>query len=245
MIKKEAISDILNNTSSPQGRRFAFFIQVLILASLFTFSIETLPNLSTQAQQWLYYFEILVVAVFTVEYGLRVWVAQRKLAFIFSFYGIIDLVAILPFYLSAGLVDLRSLRAFRLLRLLRLLKLARYNTAMARLRLAIKITRGELIIFLSTALILIYLSAVGIYYFEHDAQPDTFKTHFDAMWWAVATLTTVGYGDVYPITDGGRFFTFVVLMIGLGIVAVPAGMVASAFSEARRRAREERDQDPG
>jgi voltage-gated potassium channel len=80
----------------------------------------------------------------------------------------------------------------------------------------------------------LYLSAVGIYFFEHQAQPEQFKSVFHCLWWAVATLTTVGYGDVFPITAGGRIFTFFVLMVGLGIVAVPAGLVASALSQARR-----------
>jgi voltage-gated potassium channel len=82
-------------------------------------------------------------------------------------------------------------------------------------------------------LLLLYLSAVGIYYFEHDAQPDLYSSVFHSLWWAVATLTTVGYGDVYPITVGGRIFTFLVLLVGLGVVSVPAGLVASALSKAR------------
>jgi voltage-gated potassium channel len=150
----------------------------------------------------------------------------------FSFFGIVDLLAVLPFYISTG-VDLRSVRAFRLLRLFRLLKLARYSAAVQRFHRAFLIAREELALFGATALIVLYLSSVGIYYFEREAQPEAFGTVFHALWWAIATLTTVGYGDVYPVTAGGRVFTFFVLVTGLGIVAVPTGLFASALSKAR------------
>lgn len=151
--------------------------------------------------------------------------------YIFSFYGIIDLVSILPFYLTVSL-DLRSLRAFRLLRLLRLFKAVRYMKAVERYKNAVYSIRSELLIFISATIFLIYLSSIGIYYFENTAQPEVFSSVFDCMWWSVATLTTVGYGDVYPITLGGRIFTFFILMIGLSVVAVPAGLFATALQNA-------------
>ena len=160
---------------------------------------------------------------------MRVVLEERKLKFIFSFFGLVDLFAILPFYLSTGL-DLRSLRA---LRLLRLFKLFRYSKTIQRLNNAIKLAKQELVMFFSLTCILLYLAGVGIYYFENAAQPDTFSSIIDSLWWAVATLTTVGYGDIYPITAGGKIFTFFILMIGLGIVSIPAGIIASAISKAR------------
>ncbi len=217
------------------GRWTAFSIQALIIASVVSFSIETLPDLPSKMRTALGYFEGLVVAMFSLEYGLRVWAADRPLRYIFSFYGLVDLAAILPFYLSAGAYDLRTLRLFRILRLLRLLKLARYTAAMDRFRRALSLAKEELIIFSGISLIMLYLSAVGIYYFEHNAQPEEFRSIFDGLWWAVATLTTVGYGDVFPVTAGGRLFTFIVLVVGLGIVAVPTGLLASALGEARRQ----------
>jgi len=114
-----------------------------------------------------------------------------------------------------------------------MLKFFKYRKAIRRFRLALNIAREELILFGFVALIMLYLSAVGIYYFENPAQPEQFKSVFHSLWWAVTTLTTVGYGDMYPITTGGKLFTFIVLMIGLGIVAVPTGLVASALSQAR------------
>ncbi|WP_294043331.1 ion transporter, partial [Thiolapillus sp.] len=161
----------------------------------------------------------------------RIYVANNKIAYIFSFYGLIDVLAILPFYISSG-VDLRVLRIFRLLRLFRILKLFRYNQAIGRYHRAFVIAKEELVLFSAVSMILLYLSSVGIYYFENTAQPEQFKSVFHSLWWAVVTLTTVGYGDIYPVTVGGRIFTFIVLMVGLGIVAVPAGLVASALSQA-------------
>jgi len=222
----------LLNSGTKRGRFFAFFIQFLIIVSLVLFSIGTLPDLSELTNNILYKIEIGIVVVFTVEYLLRVYTAKNKLKFIFSFFGIVDLFAILPFYLSTGL-DLRSLRIFRLLRLITILKLFRYSKAIRRFHRALIIAKEELILFSCVAIILLYLSAVGIYYFEHSAQPEQFKSVFHSLWWAVVTLTTVGYGDIYPITAGGRVFTFGVLMVGLGIVAVPTGLISSALSQAR------------
>lgn len=229
---RSAIKTVVENTDTTWGKAFALTVQFLIIVSLVTFSIDTLPDLSPATSEILRYFEIFTVAVFTVEYFLRVYVSDSKPAFIFSFYGLIDLLAILPFYLSTGL-DLRSLRIFRLLRLVRVFKLLRYNRAIHRFHRALMIVREELILFGFVALIMLYLSAVGIYYFENEAQPELFSSVLHSLWWAVTTLTTVGYGDMYPVTAGGRFFTFLVLMLGLGVVAVPTGLVASALTQAR------------
>ncbi|MFG0332129.1 MAG: ion transporter, partial [Maioricimonas sp. JB049] len=197
-----------------------------------SFTVETLPRLPAPLRSWLSYVELALVSAFSAEYLLRVAVAQRKLRFVFSFFGMIDLLAILPGLLALG-VDLRSLRAFRLLRVFRTLKLVRYNRAIARFHRAIGIAREEIVLFLCATSILLYLSAVGIYFFEHDAQPEVFASVFHSLWWAVATFTTVGYGDIYPVTAGGRIFTSIMLFVGLGIVSVPAGLVASALSKAR------------
>lgn len=213
---------------------FVWIITILILYSVFCFSLETLPNLSADTRLFLKYSEIVVVVIFTCEYFIRILLSPKRLRFIFSFYGLVDLIAILPFYLAFA-IDLRSFRLIRLLRLIRVLKVARYNSALQRFSKALFLAKEELAIFTGLSLILLYLSAVGIYHFEHVAQPEVFKSIFDSLWWSVATLTTVGYGDIYPITIGGRFFTFIILMIGLGLVAVPTGIVASALSAVRKQ----------
>lgn len=223
---------IVERNDTRWGRIFDLAIQFLIAVSLITFSIETLPDLSQPVLKVLRYAEIFTVLIFTAEYLMRLYVADRKLAFIFSFFGMVDLLAILPFYVSTG-VDLRSVRAVRLFRLFRVLKVVRYNRAIWRFHRALLIAKEEIILFGLVASLLLFLSAVGIYYFENEAQPEVFSSVFHSLWWSVCTLTTVGYGDVYPVTIGGKIFTFFVLATGLGIISVPAGLVASALSKAR------------
>ena len=229
---KDLIKSMVENPDTLQGKVFELTIQFLIVVSLFTFSVDTLPDLDSETKQLLRNIEIITVGIFTAEYLLRLYVAEVKRWFMFSFFGIVDLLAIVPFYLSTGL-DLRSIRIVRLLRLIRIFKLFRYSRAIKRFHRAVVIAKEELILFGFVALIVLYLSAVGIYYFENAAQPDNFKSVLHSLWWAVTTLTTVGYGDMYPITAGGKFFTFLVLMLGLGVVAVPTGLLASALSQAR------------
>lgn len=224
------LKQMVNNLDTRLGRKFAISIQVLIILSLVSFSIETLPNLSPATRATLHYFEVFCIVVFTIEYLLRLFFAPNKLKYIFSFYGIVDLLAILPFYITMG-VDLRSVRVLRIFRLFRVFKLIRYNKAMQRFKQATVEAKEEIVLFLLITAILLYLSAVGIYFFENEAQPDKFSSVFHSLWWAVSTLTTVGYGDVYPITLGGKIFTFCILIVGLGIVTVPAGIVASALSK--------------
>jgi len=232
------LKTIIEGNDTTAGRVFDLFIQFLIVVSVIAFSIETLPNLSDDTTRLLSLTETVVVSIFTLEYVLRIYVSDRKSDYILSFYGIVDFIAIAPFYLSLG-IDLRSLRILRMLRLFRLFKLVRYNSAMRRFSRAFSIAKEEIVIFGVVTIMLLYLSAVGIYYFENEAQPEQFKSIFHSFWWAVATLTTVGYGDVYPVTVGGRIFTFLILMIGLGIVAVPAGLLASALSKARSEEQKE------
>lgn len=224
--------DIGANRHQVSLGRWEILIQVLVVLNMVAFAFETLPTLSEGWRQVLWYFEVFSVAVFTIEYGFRFWLARPRWKYVTSFYGIVDLLAILPFYLMLAF-DLRSLRAFRLLRLFRMFKLVRFTQAAHRFRRAFAIAREDLVLFGVVALIVLYLAAVGIYHFEHDAQPEKFTSVFESLWWAVATLTTVGYGDIYPITPGGRLFTFLVLVLGLGVIAVPSGLLAAALSRVR------------
>jgi len=212
--------------------RWELPIELLVVANLIALAFETLPNLTPFWHQVLWNFEVFCAAAYTVEYGARLYLARPRWKYVTSFYGIIDLLAILPFYLMVAF-NLQAIRAFRLLRLLRLFKLVRYTNAVQRFRRAFAIARDDLVLFGVSALIVLYLAAIGVYHFEHEAQPERFTSVFDSLWWAVATLTTVGYGDIYPITPGGRLFTFFVLVLGLGFVAVPSGLIASALSRVR------------
>ncbi len=230
IVMKEYIKSIVEINDNPVSRFFSLCIQALILVSIVTFSMETIPDLDPKTRSILHFVETFCVIIFTIEYLLRIYVANHKLKFIFSFFGLIDFLAILPFYLAFG-VDLRSLRALRFLRLFRIFKLVRYNRAMTQFTRAIKSAKEQIFLFIFITLILIYFAAVGIYYFENQAQPEHFSSIFDSLWWAIITLTTVGYGDVYPITIGGKMFTFFILMIGLGIVAIPTGIISSALTK--------------
>jgi voltage-gated potassium channel len=229
-----SIKNIIEKSDSRAGKVFDLSIQFLIVYSLVTFSLSTLPDLSQGMLDFLYYSQVITVAIFSIEYLLRIFVADNKSRYIFSFYGLIDLLAILPFYLTIA-VDLRALRIVRLLHLFRLLKIVRYSKAIKRFKFAFLDIKEELVLFFTATCFMIYISAVGIYYFENSVQPEAFKSIFHSLWWGVATLTTVGYGDIYPITVGGKIFTFIILMIGLSVVAVPAGLFSIALQEANRR----------
>ena len=237
---KDKIDKIVETRESKAGLYFDYAIQVLILLSVASFTIETLPDLTAETINYLETFELVCIFIFSLEYPIRLYIAKNKLKFITSFYGIIDILAILPFYLTLGF-DLRSARVLRFLRLFRLVKLIRYNKAIRRFQTAFMMIKQELVMFSMVSLILFYLSAVGIYYFENSVQPESFSSVFSSLWWSVVTLTTVGYGDIVPITIGGRIFTFIILMIGLGIIAIPSGMISSALTEARAIEKKEKD----
>ena len=228
---RSKIRSVVEDNTTKKGKIFDYIIQFLILLSLIAFSLETLPDNSPKLVKFLHNFEIFCIAIFSIEYLLRISVSKKPLSYIFSFYGFIDLIAILPFYLN-GVLDLRFLRAFRVLRIFRVVRLIKYNDALNRFKKAFAIVKEEIILFFLITIVLIFITSAGIYYFEHEAQPEVFKSVFHSAWWSIVTLTTVGYGDVYPITLGGKIFTFFVLMIGVGIVTIPAGLVATALLKA-------------
>jgi len=217
-----------------QKNWFDLFIITIAIFSVISFSLETLPDLTSHQTHLLAMFEIFSVSVFSIEYVFRIYKAEKKISYIFSFYGIVDLLSILPFYLTF-FVDFSALKIFRLFRLVRILKIARYSKALHRFGIALRETKEEFVLFFTLIMLLFYLSSVGIYYFEHMAQPDKFASVFDSMWWAVATLTTVGYGDTYPVTIGGKVFTAVILLIGLSVISIPAGIISSALTEIKGR----------
>jgi len=232
-VLKQKLKSIIDDNTTQLGRYFDVVIQILIIASLVAFTIETFPDNSEQTQKLLYYFEAFCVIIFSIEYILRIYIADKPFKYIFSFYGVIDLLAILPFYLTS-FFDFRALRAFRIFRIFRMFKLIRYNKALSRFHIAYGLIKEELILFLMLTFIFLFLASAGIYYFENEAQPEYFSSIIDSGWWAAVTLTTVGYGDVYPVTGGGKIFTLFILLIGVGIITIPAGLIASALSKARK-----------
>lgn len=232
MITREELRKIVDDNTTKKGKIFDYVVEGLIFISLVGYALETLPDISDQFRRILKVIEYVSVILFSIEYVLRIYVAKKPFQYIFSFYGLVDFLAILPFYLNTT-TDLRSLRAFRIFRIFRAFKLIRYNKALNRFHQAWKIVREEVVLFLIVTGIFLYLASAGIYYFENAEQPEIFTSIFSSAWWSVVTLTTVGYGDVYPVTTGGKLFTFFILMIGVGIVTIPAGLVSSALTKAR------------
>ena len=213
-----------------EGNIVSGIIQFLILASAVVFVLESDSATDSHALHYVVLDWVFFV-LFSIEYILRVYIEPRKRDFIFSFYGIIDLLAILPsLFLLPGF---RILRILRFLRIFRIFKATRFILAVDRLTEALNEIRRELLALVILSLMLVYLAACGIHYFERVEQPEEFGSILDSMWWAIVTLTTVGYGDVYPITPGGKIFTALVTLIGVGLIAIPSGLLASVLTEAR------------
>lgn len=222
------------------------FLVLLVIGSIFSVILGSVPEIDAEFSEELRWFEIITVLIFTVEYLLRLWVAplkykqsQRpKIKYISSFYGIVDLAAILPFYVSLfGFgVDLRVLRAARLLRIL---KISHYNTALQDLALAIYDERKSFVsaIYIFTVTLLITSSL--IFFAENSKQPEDFRSIPDAIWWSLITLTTVGYGDVSPITPVGKIIGAITALLGVCTVALLTGIVGNAFSAQLSRKRSE------
>ncbi len=224
------------------SNKINYLILVLIVISMFILGAGTVPTLTPEQKKIIDYFEYFIIGFFTCEYLLRIYLSPDKKKYLFSFFGIIDFLAVVPFYLTLSF-NVSAIRALRLLRVFQLLKLFRFEKAMNRLSSAFTFARQELALFIFTAMIIMYIAAVGIYFFENAAQPQNFSSIFQSLWWAVATLTTVGYGDIFPITVPGKIFTFLILMVGLGIVSIPSGIIASALTKARHEEEQRKERE--
>jgi voltage-gated potassium channel len=219
---------------------------VLIGLNVLAIILESVNDIYAQFQTQFFWFEVFSVAVFSVEYLLRLWTIVEKRTksgtpitrwqYAKSPLAIIDLLAILPFYLQFFFV--LDLRFLRIIRILRVFKLTRYSSAFTLLLKVFNEEKHSLIAAFSILFVLLVISSSGIYLIEHDVQPEAFGSIPAAMWWAMATLTTVGYGDVTPITAGGKFFGGVITILSMGLVAMPTGIIVSGFSEQLRRRRQ-------
>lgn len=238
---RSKVFEIIETGKSLPSKLFDIFIIALIILTLFVVIAETF-NIPNSLKAAFDYFEIISVAIFTVEYILRVWTAdllypnlsplRARLKYIVSFMAIIDLLAILPFYLPFFIkIDLRALRALRVVRLLRIFKINRYTNALNTIGQVFKNKASQLISSIIIVGLLMIIASVLMYNIESTAQPDAFSNAIEAMWWAVATLTTVGYGDVYPITAAGKILATIIAFLGIGMVAVPTGIITAGFSE--------------
>lgn len=224
------------------GRYVDWTIMGLIVANVAAVALETVPGLQPGYGPYFVGFETLSVAVFTLEYLGRIWTAPENPGYEAPVTGriryasrpilLVDLLAILPFY-AAGLValDLRVLRAFRLLRFLRLLKISRYSRSLQVLIQVLRRKRGDLLIAVAANLVVLTVASSLMYFVEHEVQPTEFSSIPATMWWGVITLTTVGYGDVVPITPAGKILGGVVAVLGIGLFALPASILATGFLE--------------
>jgi voltage-gated potassium channel len=223
------------------NQRFDSFMLTLIFLNIVAFTVETVKSLYNQYTLLFETFEIFSIVVFTIEYILRVWciveanpynnVWRDRRKYICSPTAIIDLIAFLPFYLPLLYQDFRFIRAFRLFRLFRLFKLWRYS---ASLRLLLKVIwnkKEDLQVIFFTLFLLLIVSSSLMYMIEYQAQPNSFGSIPDTMWWAVAALTTVGYGDVYPVTALGKILASFISLIGIGLFAIPAGIISAGFMQ--------------
>tara|TARA_B100000963_G_scaffold358198_1_gene382228 strand:+ start:306 stop:1238 length:933 start_codon:yes stop_codon:yes gene_type:complete len=251
MITKERLLEILDK-SKPEDK-VSFYteiaLSVLIILNLIAVSLESVPSLSQKYTRSFLYFEIFSVVIFGIEYLARIWASSvkkdtqyssvlgRRLSYMFSFTGIIDFLAIVPSILAIFITSV-DLRWLRVLRLLRLLKISHYSTALEDLWSAIRHERSSFIAALYLFAIALFFSSAMMYVAENTAQPDKFRSIPETMWWSLITLTTVGYGDVSPLTPLGKIIGAVTAIMGVCVVALLTGIVANAFANqvARRKA---------
>lgn len=229
---------------------FDVFILVLILLNSAAVIIETVEWISIKYGVYFFWFEVFSVAVFTIEYLVRIWAvtSQQKysrpifgrLKYMLTPLAIIDILAILPFYLTFLTFDLRVIRTLRVFRLLRLMKLVRYSASISLFGKVLKNRKEELIVTASIVLVMMVLSASFMYFAEHQAQPEAFPDIPSSMWWAIVTLTTVGYGDVFPVTALGKVFAAVIAILGIGMFALPTGILGASFVEELEKQRLEK-----
>ncbi len=240
---RRTVSEVLgiNGFEIPAARVFGFFILGLIALNIIAIAAETVEELYAAAPVAFRWFEVASITIFSIEYLLRLWACIEskqgrsprltRVRYALSPLMLVDLVAILPFYIPFLGLDLRVLRILRLLRLFRVAKAARYSRSLQTLGRVISSKKEELFITVYVLLLLIIVSSSLMYYAEHEAQPDSFQNIPATIWWAVITLTTVGYGDVYPITVAGKALASFIAIFGIGMFALPTGIVGAGFVE--------------
>tara|TARA_B110000003_G_scaffold270778_1_gene303819 strand:- start:685 stop:1380 length:696 start_codon:yes stop_codon:yes gene_type:complete len=218
---------IVNNKVFEKG------IILIIILNLLAMVIESETSISNDLKSFLVKFEYFSISIFTIEYIIRTYDGiKRKIKYNSTFFGVIDLLAFLPFFIQSILMfDGRFIRIFRLFRVTRIIKLGRFSRSFELLGKCISNVRRELYVTFYIALVILFFSATGIYYLENPVQPENFSSILESFWWAVASLTGVGFEEIYPITVGGKIFGTIISMIGVGVVAVPTGIISGSFVE--------------
>lgn len=234
-----------------QARVIEYFLVTLIAFNIAAILLETVPHFYADHALFFHNFEIFSVVIFSIEYLLRLWTIREmlkyskpikgRLRYATSRTAIIDLFSILPFYLNFLPIDLRWLRMFRLLRLLRMLKIARYLTALNLIFAVIRDRKEQLMVVIMFIFFLLVIISTVMFYVEGPAQPDVFSSIPATMWWGIATLTTVGYGDMVPITNWGKLLAGIISIIGVGMYALPAGILSAGISDHLRDHKTKKD----
>lgn len=219
-----------------KDKKVTWFIYGLIILNVIALILESYESIDLKYSLFFWYFEVISLCVFSIEYIARVYsynaYGEPRRDFLFSFYGIIDALAIIPFCLPFLIsFDLRIIRILRLFRLIRVFKFGRLSKSFNTIKEVLINTKTEMFMTMSMALVLLLISSTLMYYAESEVQPDKFKSIGHSFWWAIATLTTVGYGDIYPITTLGKILSSVIAIIGIGFVALPTGILSSAFMD--------------
>ncbi len=229
---KSKLHEIIYEADTPAGKWFDIILILAILASIIFVMLESVEQFDSKYHTFLNIAEWVITILFTLEYIARIISVKKPSTYIFSFYGIIDFLATIPKYLSFILVGshaLVALRALRLLRVFRILKLARYLGASKRLLIALRASRLKITVFLFSVLVLTIILGTIMYLIEGPENGFTSIPH--SMYWAIVTLTTVGYGDISPHTPLGQFIASIVMILGYGIIAVPTGIVTSEMTK--------------
>ena len=218
--------------------RLDAFIYSLIIANIFAMILESHSFMKDRFGHIFSYFELISILIFTVEYFYRVFNSYKEnklkgvFFYVFSFFGIIDFISILPFYIKQFvLIDGRFFRILRLFRLSRIFKLGRDSKSLKLFIKALSAVKNELKFTFFLSLLCILFSASAIYFLENEAQPEVFSSITASLWWATVSLATVGYGDVVPMTVWGKVFAGFISLIGIGVVAIPTGIISASFVE--------------
>jgi voltage-gated potassium channel len=237
-----------------KGRSVDVAIIVLIFLNIVALILETVESIYSAHQATFALIENVSIAVFSVEYILRIWSCTTnpryahpvsgRLRFLVSPLGIIDLLAILPFFLPFFGVDLRFVRTVRLLRIFRIVKLARYSRALRLLGHVVHQRKEELLSIFFVLLTLLIISSSLMFFAEHSVQPEVFSSIPTTMWWGIVTLTTVGYGDAYPITPLGQTIGAIIAVLGIGMFALPAGILGAGFTDELQKMRQSGEGEP-
>ncbi|HBX62815.1 MAG TPA: ion transporter [Flavobacteriaceae bacterium] len=234
---KQKIFDIVFEADTPYGKLFDISILLLILLSVGLVMLESIPAINARHHAVLVTLEWILTSLFTIEYLLRVYCVKNRWRYIFSFYGVIDLLSILPFYLGLFFPTskyLSSIRILRLLRIFRIFNLTRFTRGKNVLVLGLKESKDKIIVFLSFVVLIVVVIGSIMYMVEHDHPESGFTSIPISIYWAIVTLTTVGYGDISPVTGLGQFLASVVMIIGYGVIAVPTSIVTMEMNKASK-----------